>query len=210
MNLLVHFPTRGRQEIASKTLDGYLALADDPESISIHVAVNDAADLPTLRVPYASTVHDFRSKIAAYNAIPEGDWWDIVLGASDDMWAIQQGWDTIIRQAMAANFPDLDGCLWFSDGRQDAICTFSIMGRKAYQRDGFIYHPDYLSYWCDNEWTEVWTSRGKLHKDPRRLFRNEHPIWGGVMPKDETYKATTKHFILDKRTYFRRRVDGFK
>ena len=75
-------------------------------------------------VPRCVIVHPFRSKIAAYNAISPDPEWDIVLAASDDMWCIQTGWDSIIREAMSQHFPDLDGCLWFSDGRQDRICTF--------------------------------------------------------------------------------------
>ena len=87
------------------------------------------------------------------------------------------------------------------------------MGRKAYERDGYIYQPDYLSFFCDNEWTEVWEARGKLHKDPRCLFRNKHFAWGGVMQEDATYRdgAGPKNIKWnhDKQLYHERKLKGF-
>ena len=211
MRLLVHFPTRGRKVQAEKTLLGYTSRAAHLDAFHIFAACNDAADVPAY--VHSHIISPFRSKIAAYNAIPTDLEWDIVLAASDDMWCIQPGWDTIIREAMAQHFPDLDGCLWFSDGRQDRICTFSIMGRKAYERDGYIYHNDYLSFFCDNEWTEVWEARGKLHKDQQCLFRNEHYAWGGVMQEDQTYRdgAGPKNIKWnhDKQLYHERKLQGF-
>ena len=222
--ILVHFPTRGRREQAKKTIQGYFDLCDRPHLVRLTVAGNEPHDLPEPHIDgfevyldrFASEYYfssPFRSKIAAYNAIPTDLEWDIVLAASDDMWCIQPGWDTIIREAMAQHFPDLDGCLWFSDGRQDRICTFSIMGRKAYERDGYIYHNDYLSFFCDNEWTEVWEARGKLHKDQQCLFRNEHYAWGGVMQEDQTYRdgAGPKNIKWnhDKQLYHERKLQGF-
>lgn len=211
LRILVHFPTRGRKTQAEQTLLIYIANAERPDLLHIHAACNDAADVPANADTHE--VAPFRSKIAAYNAVPLDLEWDILLAASDDMWCIQPGWDTIIREAMHTHFPNLDGCLWFSDGRQDRICTFSIMGRKAYERDGYIYQPDYLSFFCDNEWTEVWQSRGKLYADPRCLFRNEHYAWGGVMGEDATYQlgAGPKNIKWnhDKQLYHERKLKGF-
>lgn len=214
LRILVHFPTRGRKDQAYETLCGYETNAAEPKLLTYSIACNEPSDEPFFytATPIV-TIQPFRSKIAAYNAIPKDLEWDIVLAASDDMWCVQKGWDTIVRDAMKAHFPDLDGCLWFSDGRQDRICTFSIMGRKAYERDGYIYHNDYLSYFCDNEWSEVWDARGKLYKDPRCLFRNEHYAWGGVMKEDATYRdgAGPKNIKWnhDKQLYHERKLKGF-
>ena len=207
MKILVHFPTRGRKSQAEDTLRAYISNTERPDLIHIFAACNDAADVPAYA--HSHIVSPFRSKIAAYNAVPMDLEWDIVIAASDDMWCIQQGWDTIVRTAMQEHFPNLDGCLWFSDGRQDRICTMSIMGRKAFEADGYIYHQDYLSFFCDNEWTETWAARGKLHKDPRCLFRNEHYAWGGVMGEDPTYKRSTPHWQHDKQLYHERKLKGW-
>lgn len=213
MKILVHFPTRGRREQATKTVEYYMKRCHDIYSVSYFFACNDEGDLPiharALPPPSGYTIQPFRSKIAAYNAIPLDIEWDIVVAASDDMWCVQPGWDSIIREAMQAHFPSLDGCLWFSDGRQDRICTMSVMGRRAYEADGYIYHPDYLSFFCDNEWSETWNARGKLYADPRCLFRNEHPAWGGVMPNDATYKKNDKAWQHDKQLYHERKLKGW-
>lgn len=215
MKILVHFPTRGRKEQAAKTISGYWANASDPSGLILSLACNAEEDVPEhpQGAKWCKLVEPFPSKIAAYNAIPTNIEWDIVLGASDDMWCIQQDWDDIIREAMQANFPETDGCLWFSDGRQDRICTFSIMGRKAFEVDGYLYQPDYLSFWCDNEWTEVWQERQKLYSNPQCLFQNQHWLWGGVMKEDTTYteaqgKKNAK-WDHDKHLYYRRKIQGF-
>ena len=60
-----------------------------------------------------------------------------------------------IRQKMIKHFPDTDGVLWFFDGWRKDLNTLCIIGRKYYERFGYIYHPDYKSFWCDAEFTEV-------------------------------------------------------
>lgn len=216
MNILVHLPTKGRKQLAEMTIAGYRGFASDPSHIRFHAACNSPEDVPENCT--TSIVHPFRSKIEAYNAIPN-DPWDIVVAASDDMWCVHSGWDTIISEAMQEHFPELDGCLWFSDGRQgaflprkfdrDPICTLSIMGRMAFYRMGYIYHPSYHSFYCDNEWTDVWDQRGALYKDPRCLFLNQHPVWGGVMPNDDVYREKSRDFKRDERNYYQRKRKGF-
>jgi hypothetical protein len=73
--------------------------------------------------------------------------WDILVVMSDDMVCVTHGWDDIIRQDMNENFPDTDGVLHYNDGNQKAnVMTMSIIGRKYYKRDGYIYNPEYQSF----------------------------------------------------------------
>jgi len=75
-----------------------------------------------------------------------------VICASDDMVPKAWGWDNEIAIAMNQHFPDLDGCVHFNDGNTDGeLITFSILGKRLYERFGYIYHPDYKSLYCDNE-----------------------------------------------------------
>lgn len=178
MRILVHFPIRGRREQAERTLNGYLDQCDSSQDVIYSIACNSQSDVPVFAA-LPPVISPFHSKVAAYNAVPTYIEWDILIAASDDMWCVQRGWDTIIREAMAANFPDTDGFLWFSDGRQPRICTMSIMGRMYFERTGRVYHDEYRSFFCDNEATEVAESLGKLYRDERCLFKNEHPAWGG-------------------------------
>lgn len=208
MKILVHFPTKGRKEQAEYTLREYMARCENPDEVTYSLACNSDEDAPDMDI--VPTVANFRSKIEAYNAIPIYLHWDILVGASDDMWCVQNGWDTIIREAMEKNFPDTDGCLWFHDGSsQTDICTLPIMGREYYERTGYLYHPSYRSFWSDNEQTEVAYDAHKLYKDPRCLFKHQHPVWGGVMPIDRTYSEKSRDFQRDKRNFFYRKRKGF-
>jgi hypothetical protein len=64
---------------------------------------------------------------------------------------------------MEKYYPDTDGVLWFNDGLQGPrLNTLSILGRKYYDRFGYIYHPAYKSLYCDNEFTEISVSLNKV------------------------------------------------
>ena len=105
---------------------------------------------------------DSKTKIEACNADIKDVDFDIVLLASDDMVPQVRGYDTIIKEAMEDYFPNTDGVLWFNDGYQSrAMNTLCILGKKYYDRFGYIYHPDYISLWCDNEFTVVANMLGR-------------------------------------------------
>jgi hypothetical protein len=83
--------------------------------------------------------------------------WDIIILVSDDMFCRRKGWDDILREQMRKNYPDTDGVLWFHDGtKQRVIMTLSCIGRKYYERDRFIYHPSYASFFCLHPDTKIY------------------------------------------------------
>ena len=104
-----------------------------------------------------------KSKIEAVNAdMDKAPDYDILILASDDMIPVQHGYDDIIATDMQIHFPDLDGVLHYNDGvRGQQLNTLCIMGKPYYDRFGYIYHPDYTSVFCDNEFTEVSQMLGK-------------------------------------------------
>lgn len=111
--------------------------------------------------------------------------WDIVFVMSDDMFVVQKGFDDIIRNDFQEHFLDGDGLLHYNDGYQkENCCTLSIIGRKYYERDGFIYNPNYTGLWCDVEATEAAYIRGK-HKymgDEKVICIHVHPATGILHP----------------------------
>jgi len=135
--------------------------------------------------------------------------WDIVLLVSDDMECIAQGWDDRIISDMQRNFPDTDGCLWYHDGAQQFICTLSCIGRKYYDRFGFIYHPSYKSFFCDNEFTDIAVKDKKINVIPRMIIKHQHPSWDGNMPDDELYRKNNKYWVEDEMNYHKRKSNGF-
>jgi len=134
--------------------------------------------------------------------------WDIVIAMSDDMeWQVD-GFDNIIRDTFKQLFPDLDGFLHFNDGYVgDRLCTMNIMGRKYYNRTHYIYHPDYIGLWCDNESTEVAKKLGKYVYDPRVIFKHQHPANTTTVQMDDSYRKYLKFNDQDNLTYRRRKYE---
>jgi len=85
----------------------------------------------------------------------------------------QKGFDNIIREEFYKN---LDQFVHFPDGfTADRLATMSIMGREYYNRFKYIYHPDYISLWCDNEAMEVAKMLGCYTYVDKNIFQHLHP-----------------------------------
>jgi len=102
--------------------------------------------------------------------------YDIVMQPADDFTCQYTGWDQRVVEELDA-FDDYDGVVWFFDGYQPNIDTLSIMGRKYYERFGYIYYPEYRTFWADNEFTEVADRLDRLVFCEEVLFIHEHPDW---------------------------------
>ena len=221
MHLLIKYPTRARPKQFIETLGIYASKLARPDLC--HILISADLDDRTMRRPdvlaaingcgVSASIHygPNKSKIEAVNANMDQapDPWDIVLLASDDMIPQEHGYDEAIRIAMRENFPHTDGALWWWDGRQDRINTIQCIGRLEYERLGYIYHPDYLSLWCDNEATDVGLRYKKLIYTGRCIIRNESPDWGGKQKRDELYRRNNKLYNVDRKTYESRKALGF-
>ncbi len=73
----------------------------------------------------------------------------------------------------------------------------------------YIYHPDYSSFFCDDEQTAVGLSLNKLVFINECICTHEHPSWGGGMKVDALYQRNNKYWNQDKATYERRKAAGF-
>ncbi len=132
--------------------------------------------------------------------------WDILVNMSDDMSFIKKGFDQRIISAFAG---DYDKFLHYPDQHTgQAICTMSIIGKDYYARDGYVYHPDYQSLWCDNEATEVAINRGKYYWINENIYEHRHPAWG-FGKSDDQLKKSESHFYIDQDTFNKRKSLGF-
>lgn len=149
------------------------------------------------------------SKIHAINRdLNDGDLpkWGILINMSDDMKWGTFGFDDIIRRHMPVN---LDGFLHVPDDyAQDRVCTTSIIGYRYYQRDMYVYHPDYYSMWCDDEATEVAKARGCYIQVPGVHLEHLHYTNMGKAGKDALYRRNDT-YLADKRIYEERKARGF-
>tara|TARA_R100000008_G_C3587183_1_gene173432 strand:+ start:3823 stop:4617 length:795 start_codon:yes stop_codon:yes gene_type:complete len=109
---------------------------------------------------------DSKNKIEAVNANMDGEEFEILLLFSDDMIPQVKDYDEVIVKSMEYVFSGTEpGALNFNDGyRRDwpALMTLTVMSYDLYKKFGYIYNPEYISIWADNEQTLACRMMGKL------------------------------------------------
>jgi hypothetical protein len=155
-----------------------------------------------------------KSKIDAINRdvneVKEKFDFDILVNFSDDMEFIKHSFDEIIRDKFYVHYQGTDGNIYFNDGFVgDRISTMSIIGRKYYDRFNYIYHPSYVSLWCDNEYTELAKMNQKLMYFSENIYRHNHPAnVGGFI--DEQLVKTESFAEMDRKNYELRLANKFE
>jgi len=219
MKLLIKFPTRNRKNKFFKVLKKYqnlcedltntyflITLDNDDESMSTSEVDQIFRTFKNVKVIYGNS----NSKIHAINRdIELVDDWDIVLLASDDMVPKVKGYDNVIRDKMKENYLDTDGVLWFNDGHQgNKLNTLSILGKKYYDRFGYIYYPEYKSVWSDNEFMMVGNLLGKQTYFDEVIIEHEHPDWG-YGNRDVIHQINSNNENHDKLLFMKRKENNF-
>lgn len=139
---------------------------------------------------YGDKVHAYwgfsGSKIAAINRdIPFVYEWDILVNVSDDQRFMYKGFDMDIIEA----FEGFSGLAHFVDIHRPGICTMSIIDRDYYHVDGFIYHPSFMSVYCDNFQQEIAKKRNRYKFINTPIFTHYH-FRNGNGVKDEQMERT--------------------
>lgn len=223
MKLLIKFPIRERKEKFLTTLDRYYYLTKDKDNTFFLISIdeddkilNQDSFLDLLENKYDNMEifinKNVGSKIGACNAnIQDTEWeWDIVLLASDDMIPQVEGYDNIIREKMKELYPDTDGVLWFFDGNRRDINTLCCLGKKYYQRFGYIYYHGYKSFYCDNEFTQVANKLGKQTFIDQCIIKHEHPDIPQFRNKlDQLYVNNSKWYPHDYNLFTKRQKMNF-
>lgn len=218
MKLLIKFPTRSRPEKFFSVLDKYYNLLDelsntrfiiscdtDDLTMNCEIVINKFKEYKNLEFYFSEN----KNKIEAINANMHDDDYDIILLASDDMIPQEKGYDTIIKQSFKKFFPDTDGVLWFNDGYQGSrLNTLCILGKKYYNRFGYIYNPSYVSLWCDTEFTDVSKILNKVKYIPHVIIKHEHPVWLGEK-WDELQVKNDSFNNIDQINYENRKKHNF-
>ena len=219
MKLLVKFPTRNRKDKFFKVFKKYQNLCEDLDNTYFLITLdNDDEDMSSSEVnDIFNTFKNVKvvygnsdSKIHAINRDIElvGDW-DIILLASDDMTPKVKGYDNIIRNKMKEYYPDTDGILWFNDGHQgNNLNTLCILGKKYYDRFGYIYHPEYKSVWSDNEFMIVGNLLGKQTYFDEVIIEHEHPDWG-YGGRDIIHQINSNNESYDRLLFNKRKENNF-
>lgn len=217
MRILFKYTSRSRR---SNFLRGYDSILDkianrEDYHILISVDKDDQSmfPLPVLDGNYTFVVGSSKNKIDAINRdLNQFDYdWDILINMSDDMIFTKNGFDNIIRTEF---YNDFNQYLHYNDGNQMCnVSTMHIVGRNYYDRFKYIYHPDYISLWCDVENDIVAKQLGcyKYMGDNLKLFRHLHPAWG-LAPQDALSIKTEDRalWVADEITFNKRKKINFE
>ena len=219
MKLLIKFPTRNRKTKFLTTLRKYYNFLSKKNDVTFLITM-DEDDIEMnndfvkeILNTYNNLIYFYgnsKTKVEAINKdIEKIEDWDIVLLASDDMIPTVKGYDDIIINEMKNNFPDTDGVLWFNDGYQgNKLNTLSILGKKYYERFGYIYNPEYKSVWSDNEFMLVANILGKQKYFDNVIIKHEHPDWG-FGNRDQIHQENMKNESSDKDIFIKNKSTNF-
>lgn len=214
--VLVKFPTRERPNRFISTFGSWhstRSLSSTKFLISIDeddATMNNSAMLGKLKT-FTNTevnVGSSKSKVEAINTGLQDQKFDLLVLASDDMIPVFSGWDGRIVRDNFQFFPGFDGAVHYPDGYRSDIITMSILGFNIYRQFGYVYHPEYKSLWCDNEFTHVVQQLGKYQFIDQVLFKHEHPF-NTKGARDHLYFRNDALFMRDKKVYESRLTQNF-
>jgi hypothetical protein len=223
--LLIKFPTKGRPEKFYDTFDRYAKMLSGRNDVTFLVTIDDNDEtMPEAEVKdrLESRYTDYGIRVVIKSGVSTGKIhavnrdmedapnFDVLLLASDDMIPVFPGYDNVILQAMEKHFPSTNGVLWFNDGYTGKkLNTLVCMGNVYYRQFGYIYHPDYTSLWCDNEFMRVANRLGRQAYINWTIICHEHPMNTQSVEKDALYDESEKWYTADEAVFKRRQATNF-
>ena len=214
MKILYKVTSRSRPDKLLKVIENIKQLCHHPNySILCSLDSDDTSLAPIKEILHnieKVTCHygTSRSKIHAINRDmnKSGDW-DILFNVSDDQLFLKEGFDLLVIEKVKEVGGDC--FLHYPDANvKQKLATMSIMDIVYYQRFNYIYHPSYISLWCDNEAMEVSQKLGRYFYTDLQIFDHYHPAYGKAV-NDQQYIKTESYYNIDKKTFDRRKKIGF-
>ena len=229
LKIVFKYTTRSRRSNFLRGIDSIINNLSDKVNYHIFTTIDTDDDkmrpLPEIIGNHTYIAGVSKSKVDAINRdmdyINSNYDWDILVNMSDDVVFTEKGFDNIIRDTFflksgimtnvynknMANI-STDLVLHFPDGNRSDLLTVSIIGREYYNRDNYIYNPEYKSLFCDNEAMEVAKMRGCYKFVDKVIFNHLHPAYNkGIF--DAQYQHTESFSAEDHQTYLRRKQNGF-
>lgn len=209
MKLLFKYTSRSRPELFERGLKSIIDnCVSNQYKILVTVDENDASMFKYWNDPRITTIiGESKNKVDAINRdVNEFIYdWGVLVNMSDDMIFTQKGFDNIIRDS----FENTDQCIHFPDGSTgDRLISMSILGRDYYKRFNYIYNPEYVSLYCDNETMDVAKILGKYKFVNENIFLHLHPAHGNAL-NDNQYRYTESFHPIDQATYLKRKAMNY-
>jgi hypothetical protein len=208
---LIH-PSRQRPQKSFDTISYWISKSVNVNNFELIISLD--ADDPTLEtyknlynnlhIRKTVLVSENNYAVQAINNAAKCAIGRIMIVVSDDT-SCPAAWDSkILRYTIGKS----DFVLRVRDGIQPRIITAPIVDRVYYQRDGYIYNPEYDHCWADREFTEVAYKRKRVI-EKQIMFRHLHYSVSKNKKRDEQYARTDATFDKGKAIYNRRKLINF-
>lgn len=223
LKILFKFPCRGRVSMFFDSLNSIhnnvrdkenyhvgLTLDEDDFELNNDEVKNKLSHYPNTSIQWGVS----GSKIRAVNrSLPDYDF-DVIICWSQDMFAEMVGFDDIMRQYMYSiinehgddfliHFPERDA--------KEMLNVLYIATKKYYSRFNYIYHPSYLSLWCDNESMCVAKMLNKYHYvGVGGLYVHKNPAYSQYgIERDSLFNEQQGMWATDEKNFHERRRRNF-
>ncbi len=205
--ILFNFASRSRPQKCFDALCNVASMATSQDYKIILKLDKDDPELPKYKdCEQFATVKLGRSasKVNAINRDVDMTGFDILVNLSDDMRFLVPGFDDTIRQLCT---PDTFLHLPDQYAKME-VATMTIIGAEYYNRFKYIYHPTYMSFYCDEEATIIAKKLDRYVLGPTGIIEHRHPA-AGAGKDDVVYRRNQRYWNLDKRNFHNRKNKGF-
>jgi len=178
---------------------------------AVFEAYLDTADMPG-DVQYILSLSNL-CYVENANAAAEAARGKVLLMATDDMFPPEH-WDTALLTAI----PDLDGEFvaevsvrtgsWPPASSDPQF--MQVLSRKRYERYGYVFYPEYVSMWCDVDFTAQARKDGVMVDARHVTFDHRHHSLGWV-PLDDVGRRheSAENHRIGRELFERRTKEGF-
>lgn len=221
MKLLIQYATRQRPQRVFVTINSFVAnisdkgdyrvlltCDDDDKSMNNEIIIERLNFYKHMSVFYGKRAGKIGSINRDINKIDYD--WDVVLCIQDDTVCVQKDYDKIIKNAIKKHCPDTDGALWFDDPGRSSLITVIIVGKKFYDRFGYVLNSQYHSMFAEKELMAVSKKLNRLFKINDTIIEHQHYSYNkSSVENDSLYKHNASFYKIDQNTYARRKSQGF-
>lgn len=201
---IIH-PSRGRPEKSKKVLDKFKHGLSHRWHYEIIISVDDNDNESWKYEDNAKLlgckliINKNRSCVDAINNAAKVADGNIFIVVSDDT-DCGLDWDMGLWNDV---FDKEDYLLKTKDGIQDYIVTMTVMDRKYYERDGFIYHPDFQHQFADTYLTCLADIRGRLIFSDLEFPHRHYSYSGGKEMPDALHRRNDATWMTGQDTFVR-------
>lgn len=169
MTITVIHPSRNRAKQAFETATRWLLsaagnfeyiLSLDSDDVQLYLYSSKQSETLSNR-DIKIIINENKSAIEAINKAAEIATGDLLIVISDDFDCCLM-WDRQLLNELSNRWIGTDFLIKTPDGIQPTLITLPIMGRKYYERFGYVYFPGYEHMFSDQEMTAVGHMLGKV------------------------------------------------